>query len=99
LLDTFRVTQDNEKFYYIFNHTDGDHNTLVPVSTLAEILSGIVKIDQKRGLDIVDIVVESPSRFEAMLIANLYAKIYQSFSLELSRIELTTLTGYLREEK
>ena len=46
-----------------------------------------------------DIVVESPSRYEAMLVANLYATVYQSFSLELSREELTTLTRYLNEEK
>ncbi len=99
LIDTFNVTQDNERFYYIFDHGEGSHSVLLSESSLADILVSIVKIDQKRGLDVVDIVVESPSKYEAMLIANLYARIYQNFSLELSREELTTLTKYLKEEK
>ncbi len=99
LLDTFRLTQDREKFYYIFNHSGEEKNELVSESSLADLLSSIVKIDQKRGLDIVDIVAESPAKYEAMLIANLYSRVYQIFSLDLSREELTTLTRYLKEEK
>ncbi len=99
LLDSFKISKDYERFYYIFNHNGDDHTSLVSVAALADILSGIVKIDQKRGLDVVDIVAESPAKFEAMLIANLYAKLYQTFSLDLSREELTNLTGYLKEEK
>ncbi len=99
LLDTFKSNKDYEKFFYIFNHDGNDQSNLVSVSALADILSTIVKIDQKRGLDIVDIVVESPARYEAMLIANLYSKVYQTFSLDLSREELTNLTRYLQEEK
>lgn len=99
MIDTFKINQDKDKFYYLFSHSDDDNNSVVSVSALTDILSSIVKIDQKRGLDVVDIVVESPSRYEAMLIANLYATVYQSFSLELSREELTTLTRYLKEEK
>lgn len=99
LLDTFKSNKDYEKFFYIFNHDGSDQSNLISVSALADILSTIVKIDQKRGLDIVDIVVESPARYEAMLIANLYSKVYQTFSLDLSREELTNLTRYLQEEK
>lgn len=99
MIDTFKINQDKDKFYYLFNHSDDENNSFVSVPTLTDILSSIVKIDQKRGLDVVDIVVESPSRYEAMLVANLYATVYQSFSLELSREELTTLTRYLNEEK
>ena len=99
LLDTFKSNQDYEKFFYIFNHNGNDQSSLVSVSALADILSTIVKIGQKRGLDIVDIVVESPAKYEAMLIANLYSKVYQTFSLDLSREELTNLTRYLQEEK
>lgn len=99
LLDSFQVNKDKDNFFYIFNHGGNEGNTLVTIPVLTEILSSIVKIDQKRGLDVVDIVVESPSKYEAMLIANLYAIVYQSFSLELSREELTTLTRYLKEEK
>ena len=83
LLDSFQVNKDKDDFYYVFNHGGNENNTLVNVTVLTEILSSIVKIDQKRGLDVVDIVVESPSKYEAMLIANLYAVVYQSFSLEL----------------
>lgn len=99
LTDTFNTTKETDKFYYIFDHAESNITTLLSVTALADLLSGIVKIDQKRGLDVVDIVVESPAKYEAMLIANLYAKVYQNFSLELSREELTTLTKYLKEEK
>lgn len=44
-------------------------------------------------------MVESPAKYEAMVIANLYSKVYQTFSLDLSREELTNLTRYLQEEK
>lgn len=99
LLDSFSVLKDNSKFYYIFNQSGDNKSELISVTALADILSVIVKIDQKRGLDIVDIVVESPARYEAMLTANLYSKVYQDFSLDLSREELTNLTRYLQEEK
>lgn len=99
LLDTFKATEETEKFYYIFNHSSDENFNLVSKSTLADILSAIVKIDQKRGLDVVDIVAESPAKYEAMLIANLYSRVYQNFSLDLSREELTTLTRYLDEER
>lgn len=100
LIDTFKIDQDKSKFYYILNHgSNEDVTTLISVSSLADLLSSIVKIDQKRGLDVVDIVAESPAKYEAMLIANLYSRVYQLFSLDLSREELTNLTGYLREEK
>lgn len=99
LLDTFELNKDKEKFFYIFDQGGDNHNEMVSVPALADILANIVKIDQKRGLDVVDIVVESPSRFEAMMIANLYSTVYQRYSLELSREELTTLTRYLQEEK
>ena len=98
LLDSFKVLQDKNKFYYIFNQNNNNSET-ISITALADILSAIVKIDQKRGLDIVDIVVESPARYEAMLTANLYSKVYQDFSLDLSREELTNLTRYLQEEK
>jgi tyrosine-protein kinase Etk/Wzc len=99
LIDTFKITQESDKFYYIFDHGEENHTVLLSETAVADLLNTIVKIDQKRGLDVVDIVVESPAKYEAMLIANLYAKIYQNFSLELSREELTTLTKYLKEEK
>lgn len=99
LLDTFNTTKENDKFYYVFDHNESNYSTLLSETALADMLINIVKIDQKRGLDVVDIVAESPAKYEAMLIANLYAKIYQNFSLELSREELTTLTKYLKEEK
>ena len=99
LLDTFNLYQDYDKFYYIFNHNGDGKPSLVSIPALADMLSGIVRIDQKRGLDVADIVVESPAKYEAMLIANLYSKVYQNFSLDLSREELTNLTNYLKGEK
>jgi capsular exopolysaccharide synthesis family protein len=98
LLDSFKVDNDPSKYYYIFNQLSGTFK-LQPSSVIAETFSTIVKVNQKRGLDVVDIVVEDPSNYEAMLIANLYSTVYLDYSRDLAKEELITLTKYLDEER
>ncbi|MGE5354593.1 MAG: GumC family protein [Acidobacteriota bacterium] len=72
------------------------------VSALAEMLEKTAAIDQKRGLDIVEISVESPSPYEASLITNEYAKAYKDYNLQNSRMQLTQVKEFLlgqRKEK
>jgi tyrosine-protein kinase Etk/Wzc len=72
------------------------------VSVLAEMLEKTAAIDQKRGLDIVEISVESPSPYEASLITNEYAKAYKDYNLQNSRMQLTQVKEFLlgqRKEK
>ncbi|MCI0472278.1 MAG: Wzz/FepE/Etk N-terminal domain-containing protein, partial [Ignavibacteria bacterium] len=99
LLDSFKVINDRNKFYYLTNKEPEDESKVISVKGLAMTLSGIVSINQKRGLDIVEIEVQSPSNFEAVLIANVYAETYQRINLEFSRRELTSIREFLDLEK
>lgn len=99
ILDSFKVINDRNKFYYVVNKQPELKDNVVSLKGLSGLLSGIVSINQKRGLDIVEIEVQSPSNFEAMLIANVYANTYQKISLDFSRRELTTIREFLGLEK
>lgn len=99
LLDSFKVINDRNKFYYIVNRQPEIKDNIVSLKGLTGLLAGIVSINQKRGLDIVEIEVQSPSNFEATLIANVYANTYQRISLDFSRRELTTIREFLGLEK
>ncbi len=98
ILDSFKVINDRSKFYFLLNKQP-ELNEVVSVKSLTLTLSKIVSINQKRGLDIVEIEAESPSSFEAMLIADVYANTYQKISLDFSRRELTTIREFLAFEK
>ena len=58
-----------------------------------------VAIDQKRGLDIIEIIALSPSPFEATLIANVYAQQYKILNLDQNRNQLTLVTDFLDEQR
>jgi capsular exopolysaccharide synthesis family protein len=99
LLDTFNVSSEKEKFYFVINQKKKE--TLEPVSAdeLTEGLAKIVTVEQKRGLDIVTLEVEDPSKYEAKLIANTYANAYLTYNLEFNRKGLKNIISYLVEIK
>lgn len=99
LLDSFKVINDRNKFYYLVLKHPELKDTVINVKKLPALLSSLVSINQKRGLDIVEIEVQSPSNFEAALIANVYANTYQRISLDFSRRELTIIREFLGSEK
>lgn len=99
LIDSFKVINDRSKFYYVLNKNPELKDDIVSEKVLTAVLSKIVSINQKRGLDIVEIEAESPSRYEAMLISVIYADTYQRISLDFSRRELRTIREFLALEK
>ncbi len=99
LLDSFKISSDKKIFYYLINRKRDDENNVVSKTVLTKELSNIVSIVQKRGLDIAEIEVQSPSSFEAQLIANVYAETYLKYSVEFARRELTIMKNFLEEEK
>ncbi|MFZ4589464.1 MAG: GumC family protein [Ignavibacteria bacterium] len=99
LLDSFKVINDRNKFYYVVNKQPELKDNVISLKGLTLLLSTLVSINQKRGLDIVEIEVQSPSNYEAALIANVYGNIYQRISLDYSRRELTTIREFLGLEK
>ena len=102
LIDSFTVSADQDSFYLIFDNNSNfsqKQKEVRSVSALAAILEKKVSIDQKRGLDIVEITSESPSPHEAALIANIYAKQYKIFNLEINRNLLTNVKDFLSQQK
>ncbi|MBK6915462.1 MAG: polysaccharide biosynthesis tyrosine autokinase [Ignavibacteriales bacterium] len=102
LMDSFTVFNSAEKFYLLLHHefdSKEDQHLLQSTDDIISLLANVVTIEQKRGLDIVDITVESPSAFEAALIANSYSSIYKSLNLEINRNQLTLVKEFLQQQK
>ncbi len=103
LIDSFKLARDKSKFALIVSKEDRSSKpSLLTVEEIIELLESNVDISQKRGLDIIDISVESRSPYEASLIANCYADIYKEINLKYNRQQLTSIKEFLarqREEK
>jgi tyrosine-protein kinase Etk/Wzc len=99
LLDSFQTNPNKSLYFYIINRNPEIKAETTPFQTLISSIGNIVSVSQKRGLDIVEISAESPSRYEAKLIANVYANIYLQASIEFSRREITAVRKFLEEEK
>ncbi len=99
LLDSMKNVENKSAYFYLINRQAGNEEKLISLKSLTETLLSITSINQKRGLDIVEIEVQSPSSIEAVLIADVYANTYQKINLEFSRRELTTIREFLGQEK
>jgi uncharacterized protein involved in exopolysaccharide biosynthesis len=104
VIDTFYAKKDPSKFYLIYDRAmfkDKYDKKLLSIENLAELLSdkgSKVSIDQKKGVDLVDITVNSPSPYEASLIANCYAAEYLKENLSINRDQLTSVKDFLDEQ-
>ncbi len=99
LIDSFKTSKNKDKFYLVLNHNWGERSKVLSVDTLVRILDKKVSVEQKRGLDIIDITAESPSPYEAALIANSYAQQYRNLNLEVNRNQLTFVRNFLGKQK
>lgn len=106
LVDSFAAANDDDKFYLILNRKDaeeaGIEPYIYPIRSITGILGQQVSIEQRRGLDFVEISALSPSPFESALIANSYAKEYRKLNLKYNRQQLISVKDFLetqREEK
>ncbi len=102
LVAAYNEKASKDSFYILLDISSAFRETkekLLPVEKIAERLASAVSIDQKRGLDIIEISVESPSPYEAKLIANTYASEYKLLNLEVNRNQLTIVKNFLSEQK
>lgn len=99
LLDSVKKSNDKADYFYIYDKTKESEPVILSAVAIADVLPKIVTVNQKRGLDVVDIEVQSPSKIEASALANIYANVYLGYSLDLSKEEVTTLRKFLEEEK
>jgi polysaccharide biosynthesis transport protein len=102
MLDSFKVSPVKTKFSLIYEDPSLLKEGKIRLKNIDELtlmLASKVSIDQKRGLDIVEISVESPSSMEAMLIANCYAEAYKSINLSYNREQLTRVKEFLAKQR
>ncbi|MFC2135554.1 GumC family protein [Bacteroidota bacterium] len=105
LIDIYNSSENKNNFYLLLTSGQGiinDQKKLRSPASLTDLLAGVVNIEQKRGLDFVDISIESPSAIEAALIANTYAEAYRDLNLSYNRQQLILVKEFLadqREEK
>jgi tyrosine-protein kinase Etk/Wzc len=105
LIDSVKAYNSPGKFYKLLSEPPSKSNTARTIAaeeTIAGRLGSMVSVEQQKNVDIIQISVESPSAFEAALIANCYVKIYQIVSTEFNRNQLTLTKNFLfsqREEK
>lgn len=102
LIDTLLKSPDKNDFSLLLVDELGKDKTPASVPEAAKILEDAVQIEQKRGLDIIDISVQSKEPSEAVLIANVYAKEYLMYNLEINRNQLIFVRKFLdnqRQEK
>ncbi|MFH0735391.1 MAG: polysaccharide biosynthesis tyrosine autokinase [bacterium] len=103
LIEKFNTIGERDSFYLILDQSfKVAENKSIKIKSIEQIISFLelkVAIEQKRGLDIVEITVESPSPFEASLIANLYADAYKQLNLQINRAQLTSVKEFLSSQR
>ncbi|MEN8193411.1 MAG: polysaccharide biosynthesis tyrosine autokinase [Bacteroidota bacterium] len=101
LIDSFKYNDSPDSFYVLLNKgfdLEEDEVRLKSIYDIMEMLSKI-KIEQKRGLDIVEISVESPLPVEAKMIANSYARSYENLNLKYTRQQLSRVVEFLKNQR
>lgn len=101
LIDSFNRSKNSENYNLILERQNfrGGSRQLLSISDIAKMLEKKISVDQKRGLDIVEISVESQSPYEAALIANVYAQEYRNLNLEINRNQLISVKNFLRDQR
>ena len=74
-------------------------DTLIKRDNMTSMLSRAVSIDQRRGLDIVEISAESPSPYEAAIMANNYAQAYINLNLLMNRTKVSVTRRFLEQQR
>ncbi len=101
LIDSFKVSGDKKSYSLILE--DLENRNIVPklktIESIVKVLQSSVSIDQKRGLDIVEIAVESKSPKESALVANAYAAAYREINLANNRQQLTAIKDFLAKQR
>lgn len=97
IMDSFMALDNNEMFSLLVekDYFEKDSQGLKNYDGILKILENKVSVEQKRGLDFIEISVESPSPYEAFLIANTYAKVYQEFNLLDNRKQVSRVKEFL----
>ena len=98
LIDSFDNTKDKSLFAILKSEKKANLNGHKPVKDIAEFLKNIISVGQKEGMDMIEISAESPSPYEAALIANTCAEQYKELNLEINRTQLRIIRKFLEKQ-
>ncbi len=102
LIDSFKTIKAVDSFKVLIDEEKLKENHKFPIVEKEKLIKSfetLVSIEQKRGLDIVEIKAESPSPFEATLISNVFANEYKKLNLEINREQLTQIRSFLEQQR
>lgn len=99
LLDTLVKNGSMANHDLLLTNKFGEDRKPATIPEISGALSQAVQIEQKRGLDIIEISVESKEPYEAAFVANIYAREYLHYNLEISRNQLTFVRDFLDEQR
>ena len=99
LIDSFDNAKDKSLFSELKAEPGSGTNGHLDKRDIIELLKNVVKAEQVSGLDIIEISAESPSPYEAALIANTFAFQYREINLENNRGQLTTVRKFLEAQR
>lgn len=99
ILDSLKHVTDYTDFSFLISKSKKGDISFISQENLRKALIGIVGIAQKKGLDAVEISVESPSFKEAQLITLAYTDTYINYLKDLSRQDITAVKQFLAAEK
>ncbi len=98
LIDSFNVSIDKTRFSVIKSNDPNVINGHKNLEDLSMALKNIVSAEQTTGTDEIEISAESPSPFEAALIARTYAVQYSNLNLEINRKQLSIIRNFLEKQ-
>ncbi len=101
IMDSFIVQNNSEMFSLVVSkdYFGEDKKGIKSYDDILKVLEQKVSIEQKRGLDFIEISVESPSPYEAALIANTYSKVYREFNLLDNRKQVSKVKEFLFSQR
>ncbi|GJQ32111.1 MAG: hypothetical protein HBSAPP04_09500 [Ignavibacteriaceae bacterium] len=101
LIDSFNAAQKKDTFSVLLTSDKVDPNkkVLMTKDKLAQQLSVLTTVEQKRGLDFVILSASSPSPLEAAMVANTYASEYRNLNLAFNRDQLVVVKNYLDQQR
>jgi len=101
LIDSFNTAQKKDTFSVLLtaDKVDPSKKVLMSKDKLAQQLSSLTTVEQKRGLDFVILSASSPSPLEAAMIANTYASEYRNLNLSFNRDQLVVVKNYLDQQR
>lgn len=99
IIDSFNTIKNWNDYYILLKNNEKPEEGLKPLNSLIKTLQNTIKIDQKRGLDIITLKADSPSPYEAALIVNSYINAYYEYNLKVNRTRFTLAREFLEQQR